>query len=150
MPKVLTRCPVCDNALRVTELACSHCATSVRGEFATCRFCRLTPEHLGFIEIFLRCEGNLSRVEKELNLSYPTVRNKFAAALAALHLDDEARNAAEITQTTPVSADYERRRREILNEIAQGTLTAEEAAETLRTLQGTGRREQGTEDTLAR
>ena len=135
MPKVLTRCPVCDHALRVTELACQRCATSVRGSFDTCRFCRLTPEHLSFIETFLRCEGNISRVEKDLGLSYPTVRNKLAAALAALHLDEEAQELPEIAALVTITAEYETRRREILHAIAAGTLTAEQAAETLREMQ---------------
>ncbi len=138
MPKVLTRCPVCENALRVTELTCRHCATSVRGGFDTCRFCRLTPEHLGFIATFLRCEGNLSRVEKEMGLSYPTVRNKFAAALAALQLGDEA-DEAEQTEVpaanAPVSAEQEQRRREVLHAVALGDLTAEQAAAALREMQ---------------
>ena len=134
MPKVLSRCPVCENALRVTELTCRHCETSVRGGFDTCRFCRLPPEHLSFIETFLRCEGNISRVEKELNLSYPTVRNKFAAALTALYAND-ATETAERENFIAVTAEYETRRREILNEIALGILTAEAAAETLRKMQ---------------
>ena len=129
MPKVLTRCPVCENALHTSELTCPRCATRVSGTFDTCRFCRLAPEHLTFIETFLRCEGNLSRVEKELNLSYPTVRNRFAAALNALDL-----NSANDAPETPeaVSAEYETRRREILSEIAQGVLSAEQGAEMLR------------------
>ena len=129
MPKILSRCPVCENSLRVTELTCRHCAASVRAVFDTCRFCRLPSEHLNFIETFLRCEGNISRVEKDLNLSYPTVRNKLAAALAALNFNHDK---AEETDPLAVSAEYETRRREILNEIALGNLTAEEAAETLR------------------
>ena len=131
MPKMLSRCPVCENALRVTELTCRHCDTSVRGTFDTCRFCRLPPEHLNFIETFLRCEGNLSRVEKDLNLSYPTVRNKFAAALAALNFNSR-NDETEQAEPVAVSAEYETRRREILNEIALGTMTADEAAEALR------------------
>src|SRR5947209_5046320 len=84
MTKILTRCPVCESALGVSELKCGRCQTSIRGVFAACRFCSLTPEHLAFIELFLRCEGNLSRVEKEMGVSYPTVRNRLAGALTAL------------------------------------------------------------------
>src|SRR5579871_2996207 len=90
MATILTRCPVCEGALGVTELQCRRCRTTIRSSFETCRFCRVAPEHLAFIELFLRCEGNLSRVEKELNLSYPTVRNKLQAALTALGLNGEA------------------------------------------------------------
>ena len=84
MAKTLTRCPVCEEALHVSELACVRCRTRVSGQFENCRFCSLPAEPLAFLETFLRCEGNLSRVEKELGLSYPTVRNRFTAMLAAL------------------------------------------------------------------
>src|SRR6478672_7387264 len=84
MAKVLTRCPVCEGELKVSELTCGRCSTSVRSQFDPCRFCSLPAEHLAFVEVFLRCEGNLSRVEKELGVSYPTVRNRLTGALSAL------------------------------------------------------------------
>jgi hypothetical protein len=150
MAKLLTRCPVCESALGVTELQCGRCKTTIHGSFQTCRFCRLAPEHLSFVELFLRCEGNLSRVEKELNLSYPTVRNKLQAAIAALGFTAEAEAprreggfledfldssgpppAAELERA---AADSAERRREILDALARGDMSAEEAAEALRDL----------------
>jgi hypothetical protein len=149
MAKILTRCPVCESALGVTELQCGRCKTTIHGAFQTCRFCRIAPEHLSFVELFLRCEGNLSRVEKELNLSYPTVRNKLQAAIAALGFAAEAEGSRReggfledfLDSAGPASeaeadraADNAERRREILDALARGDMSAEEAAEALRDL----------------
>lgn len=135
MAKLLTRCPVCEGLLGVTELTCGQCSTRIQGVFAACRFCRLTPEHLGFVELFLRCEGNLSRVGEELGISYPTVRNKLTAALTALgFVSDEA---AAIPREEPKMASDEAmasHRREMLEAVARGELNIEEAAALLRDL----------------
>ena len=95
MAKTLTRCPVCESALHVSELTCGHCRTHIGGQFDPCRFCSIPAEHLAFLETFLRCEGNLSRVEKDLGLSYPTVRNRFTAMLGALGYGNAPIAAAE-------------------------------------------------------
>lgn len=154
MAKLLTRCPVCDSVLGVTELACGQCHTSIHGSFATCRFCRLSAEHLSFVEIFLRNEGNLSRVGAALGLSYPTVRNKLGAALMALGLDvpegtldlvpaglagvgtegKEGKEGKQGATLASPSAEVLEQRRLVLQSLSDGTLSVEEAAEALRDL----------------
>ena len=149
MAKILTRCPVCESTLGVSELQCGRCKTTIHGSFQTCRFCRLAPEHLAFVVLFLRCEGNLSRVEKELNLSYPTVRNKLQAALAALGVsgdaveagrNDGAGNDGDPMRPSPVqpsgrsAAEIAERRNEVLTALARGEMTADDAAAALRDL----------------
>ena len=145
MTKSLTRCPVCEGVLSVSELHCGRCRTSIRGTFDPCRFCSLTPEHLAFIELFLRCEGNLSRIEKEMGISYPTVRNRLASALAALGFasgEDKELTTAPITPVLPtplsppipVLPDPVVRRREVLNALASGEMSADDAAQVLREL----------------
>ena len=131
MAKILSRCPVCEHSLHVTELTCGNCQTHVGGVFATCRFCRLAPEHLAFLEMFLRCEGNMSRVEKSLGLSYPTVRNKLSAALMALGFMKNEEDDAPLVEneTEPTLNETQRAaRREILEAVAQGKISADEAA----------------------
>jgi hypothetical protein len=128
MAKALAACPVCDGTLQISELECTRCHATIHSAFTTCRFCRLGPEHLTFIELFLRCEGNLSRVEKELNLSYPTVRNRLSAAVAALGVtgDDDAPASA------PDAPGLMEKRRSLLDELARGEISAEEVAEALK------------------
>lgn len=139
MAKMLTRCPVCDGSLKVSELTCERCDTHIQSMFDSCRFCSLAPEHLSFIELFLRCEGNLSKVEKELGVSYPTVRNRLSGALTALGLAGgtsvetpvPAEEAPSPTMTPEESA---ARRRDALNALARGELNADDAARILREL----------------
>ena len=128
MAKALAVCPVCDGVLQISELECTRCKATIHSAFVTCRFCRLGQEHLAFIELFLRCEGNLSRVEKELNLSYPTVRNRLSGAVAALGLssvDDAPTPHAD----APGLLD---KRRSLLDELARGEISAEDVAEALK------------------
>ncbi|HLK55565.1 MAG TPA: DUF2089 family protein [Chthonomonadaceae bacterium] len=133
MAKALSRCPVCEATLSITELACARCQTRIQSTFDPCRFCRLEREQLAFIELFLRCEGNLSRVEKELNLSYPTVRNRLAAALAALGLNGEvAPEIPEASAAVPPTPEAQERRRVLLEALARGDMSAEEVAGALR------------------
>ena len=86
MRRPLTECPVCDSPLAVAELQCRECGTTMRGEFAPsrCPFCALPEEQLRFLELFLRCRGNMRDVERTLGLSYPTVRARLDALLTRL------------------------------------------------------------------
>lgn len=117
MRRSLTQCPVCDASLTITELRCRDCGTAVRGSFplTQCAFCALPPEQLRFLELFLRCRGNLRDVERTLGLSYPTVRARLDALLVSLGYSGE--------EPEP-TADQ---RKEILEALHAGQLTAEEA-----------------------
>jgi len=74
MHPILGTCPVCGETLTVTRLHCRSCDTTIEGQFAVGAFERLSPEQLTFAEVFIRCEGKLNRMEKEMGLSYPTLR----------------------------------------------------------------------------
>ncbi len=87
------KCPVCDGELIVERLVCQQCHTAIQGEFALQRLLRLTPEQWAFLEVFVRCEGKFTRVQEELNLSYPTVRSRLNDVIHALGY--EVRSASE-------------------------------------------------------
>ncbi|WP_430786934.1 DUF2089 domain-containing protein [Virgibacillus flavescens] len=74
---LLTNCPVCSKSLKITKLECNHCHTTVENEFEVSKLAALGQEQLHFIEVFLKCRGNIKEVEKELRISYPTVRGKL-------------------------------------------------------------------------
>ena len=121
-------CPVCRESMNVSELTCPRCEVAVGGDFASCRFCRLSPDALHFVETFLRCEGNLSRVEKEIGLSYPTLRNRLHGALEALGL----RGETETRGAEPEAPLPDNRRQTILVRLAAGEIDAIEAAQLLK------------------
>ena len=123
MNQVLGRCPVCGEELSVTRLECPSCATALEGHFTLGRFYHLSPEQLRFAETFIKCEGKINRVEEELGISYPTVRNRLQEVIRALG------NPVEEEQTERPSPG---RRREILSQLSQGEISAEEAARLLR------------------
>lgn len=82
--KVLNRCPVCSSKLKVTRLKCNQCGTVIENDFELSKLAYLTTEQLNFIEVFIKSRGNIKEVEKELGISYPTVRAKLDEVVAAL------------------------------------------------------------------
>ncbi len=118
-------CPVCGNELAVVRLECGHCGTAVVGRYRASRFARLTPDQLAFLEAFLRSRGNIRKVERELGISYPTVRSRLNALLAALGFAVGPEEDDETVQ---------RRRRDILDQLESGSLAPGEAARRLRQL----------------
>ena len=105
----------------VTRVHCRHCDTTVEGRFALGRFHHLTPEQLKFAETFIRCEGKITRVEEEMGLSYPTVRGRLHELIRALGYE---------VGSEPAGISPEERQ-SVLEDLAQGKITAEEALELL-------------------
>ena len=128
---VIATCPVCTHELTVTRLRCSECGTTIEGEFSVGRFGRLNREQVGLLESFLRSRGNLRDMERELGISYPTVRARVEALVRALGFG--ARDEADATPV-PSADDILAGRREILERLSRRELSAEEAAEAIRAL----------------
>lgn len=129
--EVISTCPVCESRLQVTRLHCNTCGTTIEGEFNVGRFARLGREQMSLLEAFLRSRGNLRELERELGLSYPTVRGRVEALLRALGLPDAPVPAAEPPQQSEPHIDPEQRRI-VLERLARHEVTAEEAAAALR------------------
>lgn len=116
MYEVIGNCPVCGDELTVTRLHCRSCDSAVEGHFNLGKLYRLSREQLHFVDTFIRCEGKITRVEKELGLSYPTVRSRLNDVIRAL--------GYEVPAEATVSAE---RRKAILEQVQAGELGAEEA-----------------------
>jgi hypothetical protein len=147
---VIATCPVCSGELSVTRLRCGDCGTVIEGEFGVGRFARLTREQTLVLESFLRSRGNLRDMERELGISYPTVRARVEALVRALGFGP--RDEAEATTTegegdaapgtsganapapSAASDAIQASRREILERLSRHELSAEEAAEAIRAL----------------
>ena len=142
---VIATCPVCSGELTIARLHCRSCGTALEGEFGVGRFGRLEREQLSLLESFLRSRGNLKEMERELGISYPTVRGRVDALVRALGLadgaaaeaEDEADDAFEADlDDSPTDADAAAGRRSILERLARKEIGAEEAAAALRGLGG--------------
>lgn len=114
---VIAKCPICAESLQVMRLECEGCGTRLEGTFALGRFHALVPEQLEFLETFIRARGNVKDVERELGISYPTVRARLDAVIRALGFPSQA----EPDRDTE-------RRKEILRELADGKIAPEDAA----------------------
>jgi hypothetical protein len=112
------RDPITGQALYISELKSADGEITIRGHFDVPLFSRLNDEQTKFLETFLRCRGVISSVEKELGISYPTVRNRLDGLLSALDL------APAKEPTAAISADQSR---EVLDMLERGDITAEEA-----------------------
>jgi hypothetical protein len=118
---MMTLCPVCERL--ATRLHCRACQTSIDGQFDPGRLGRLTTEQLAFVETFVRCEGRLNRMERELGLSYPTLRSR---------LTDLIRQMGYPVGPEPVAlSDGDRTR--VLDQLATGEIDSVEA---MRRLEG--------------
>ena len=73
----LTNCPYCGGDFAIKEVECQGCKTQIKGNFVANRFHMFKPEDLYFIEVFLKNEGNIKLVEKDLGISYPTVKSRL-------------------------------------------------------------------------
>jgi len=130
---VISTCPVCSSELAVTRLHCRSCGTTLEGDFSVGRFGRLSRDQMTLLESFLRSRGNLRDMERELGISYPTVRSRVEALVRALGFgargddDDTDDNAA-----APAPAGETRQA--ILERVARHEIGAEEAALAIRAL----------------
>lgn len=122
MRKISEQCPTCGGAVVATELSCSACDTTIRGQYAPYLFCRLPAEDLAFIELFVRNRGNVKEMERELGISYWSIRSRLDEVVAAL--GEEAPAAAS---QSPVR----RQRQEVLERLERGEITVAEATELL-------------------
>jgi hypothetical protein len=129
---VISTCPVCSSELSITRLQCRGCGTAIEGEFNVGRFGRLNREQLALLESFLRARGNAKELERELKVSYPTVRARIDALVRALGLADGAPAADDGDDGLKRSGDSGEQRRDVLERLARHEITADEAAVLLR------------------
>lgn len=117
MYKLINKCPVCASNLKITKLKCDKCNTIIENEFELPAITYLNDEQIYFMEVFLKCRGSIKDVEKELKISYPTVRAKLDDVIEALGY-----------KLSKKSSNNE----EILNMLESGEITAEQAIEMLK------------------
>lgn len=109
-------CPSCGGTLVVVRLKCAQCGAEVVGEFDLCPVCRLDGELKKLYDLFINARGNLKQVQRELGLSYPTVRVRIEEMFRKL-------GRHETTSRDPTS---------ILARVRSGELSVDQAEQLLR------------------
>ncbi len=118
---VIGECPICNHDLFVTKLECSNCHTEISGKFQLSKFNYLSKEHLYFIELFIKNKGHIKKLEKELKVSYPTVKKMMNEVIE--HLGYQVEDDDD--------HDDQKSRDEILEKLHKGEITSEEALKML-------------------
>lgn len=115
----IDKCPICEGKLKVEKVKCTSCQMSLEGSFFTSPLLNLSAQHQEFIEMFVLSSGSLKEMAKRLGVSYPTVRARLNEIIANLQEEIDSREA------------YKSR---ILDQVEQGKMDAQEAAEIIKNL----------------
>ena len=160
MPELTGRCPMCEAELTVTHLRCQRCGTGLEGTFHLNKFDRLSRDQLRFVDVFMKNRGVIRDVERELGISYPTVRSRLDEVIRALGHEAGSDVTAATAATAAAGAGgatgptgsaaagvatdgpageptmagqvSPQRRRQVLDQLAAGQITAEQAIQLLR------------------
>jgi hypothetical protein len=116
----VSKCPACGNTqFEIQRLGCTNCETRIEGHFSVSRLATLPEEQVAFVETFLKCRGNIKEVERELGISYPTVRSRLDKVITLLGLGPDESGKS---------------RREILAALERNEMKPEEAVQALKDL----------------
>ena len=118
-----TRCPICQSELEVTRLHCSSCDTSMEGRFSGGPIAHLSAEQIDFIVTFVRCEGKINRMEQELGVSYPTIRNRLHEVIRILGFEPGKDETVEVSPE---------KRSNALEDLEAGKISLDDAMRILR------------------
>ncbi len=113
--KLVSQCPFCEGKLEISRLGCVQCDTSIETTLPIPAFFRLPTDLQEFVLIFLRCQGKIRDVEKELGISYPTVIKRLD--LVNVLLGNRAAPSG---------------RKDILEQLERGDITVQEATQLLK------------------
>jgi len=91
---------------------------------------RLSQTQLDFVEVFIKNRGVIREVERELGVSYPTVRAKLDEVVAALGF--QARQAVDDQPVGDEPGSESASRRAVLDDLRHGRISPEDALRALR------------------
>jgi hypothetical protein len=89
---------------------------AIEGAFAPPQLARLTGDDQVFIAAFLRSHGSIKEMEQMFGVSYPTIKARLNRIAASLDFIDES--------PAPARSEV---RAEVLDRLARGEITADEA-----------------------
>ena len=133
--EIHTPCPACQGRLYPKLLCCADCGLEVSTRYGSNEFADLELEDLHLLRIFVVCEGSIRDMEAALGVSYPTVKSRLAALRARLGLaSDVVKDKPKAAIPEPTTA------QEVLDQLADGNLTYEQALPKIRALRAPGKR----------
>lgn len=106
-------CPVCGGEITIDSISCTQCDMKMTGTFYVSGFYKLSDKQLDFVKAFIKCKGNIKEMEKELGISYPTVKSRL----------DEVANALGLA----LEVEPEKGNADVLESLDKGELSIEEA-----------------------
>ncbi len=113
---IIGYCPICHDKLVVKTLRCNHCDTEITGDFTLNPFDYLSKEQLDFALVFIKNQGNIKNIEKDLGISYPTVKKNIEDLCLALNIKTKTDDSYE-----------EELREETKRRLKNGEITFEDA-----------------------
>ena len=125
--EIPAKCPISGGELYVSELTCEESGVTIRGKFRLPEQANLDEDKQAFLKVFLRARGVISTVEKEMGISYPTVRARLDGLLQDMGL-------------APTQEDVDRKKRidekkkQILKDLEDGKLTPDQVKKKLKGL----------------
>jgi len=118
MSQSMLNCPKCNRTMVYDRAKCGSCDTVIEGIFDLGPLAHLSLEDQDFVISFLRCKGSNRAMQKELSISYPTVKRMLKSVVK--RIDDQF--------ILPSS------KMEVLDQIEKGDITVSKALEMLERL----------------
>ncbi|HVL81285.1 MAG TPA: DUF2089 domain-containing protein [Actinomycetota bacterium] len=128
MYPLLTRDPASGGELVVTRLHCPTSGVTIEGEFSLGWIGRLTPEQIDFVGLLLARRNNLQKLADDLGVAYNTARTRLDEIVAAIG------GSPDTTLEEPEDPGAAEARRRILEQLAGGELSYDDALAALRSL----------------
>ncbi len=127
------RDPVTGEPLLITRLEGPTTGIAIEGRFSFAggsRLDSLSPEHLAFVEVFLKNRGIIKDVEVALGISYPTVRARLDDVIRALGYPPytESTETSPLTRVGEAVPGSDDERRALLADVKAGRISARDAA----------------------
>jgi len=110
------------------KLHCDACDISVSGRFAGNEFAALGDDDLHFLRIFVLCEGRIRDMESAMGVSYPTIKARMAALIAALGAVRQALAGTPPAAPSPRESSVAA----VLKDLESGHISAQKAMESIK------------------
>jgi hypothetical protein len=109
------KCSGCGQPMAISRVGCGACGVAMEGDFDIAPLALLSEQDQVFVHAFLRHHGSIKKMESLFGVSYPTVKNRLRAITAELDQSYQATSS----------------RTQVLDRLARGEITVDEALEKL-------------------